>query len=505
MSKKGKYTKNSINRILSISLITFIVFSIFYNVSASNLNTSLDIIQKASETKYLENDQGYISKTIVDSNANTGEVTIELKLSNTKKEISSFNNTEIILVIDNSGSMDFKTAEGKSRKSILLDSAKNLVNTIFDTSNNVKIGIVKFCGDTVFSSSLYAASVITQPTSQKEDAIAGLTTIENKSTESGTNIRNGLKKAEELFSENSGNKVIILLTDGCPTEDGEGNYVGNSQMVMSNATYNTILSNTKNELININEKGIKLISLMTGVNSNDVDRNGNVITTTEDDLQAIKTIFGTEENPTAGKFYNAKTTDISQVIQDYVTKDVQEILNKPLNTVKVTDYFPEDIINNFEFSYVGNPSTGTVSDSIDSESKTITWDIGTLKGDEVATLKYKLKIKDMKNEQLLNKTISTNEKVVLTYKDTNSKDYTLILSSSPKIQLSELKEELNTTVNSNQSTETVNNVDNKDNTIIASGKLPQTGINITIIFVILLIAIISLIIYKKYNSYKDIK
>ena len=111
----------------------------------------------------------------------------------------------------------------------------------------------------------------------------------------------------------------------------------------------------------------------------------------------------------------------------------------------------------------------------------------------------------MKNEQLLNKTISTNEKVVLTYKDTNSKDYTLILSSSPKIQLSELKEELNTTVNSNQSTETVNNVDNKDNTIIASGKLPQTGINITIIFVILLIAIISLIIYKKYNSYKDIK
>ena len=466
------------------------------SVNAEELKTSLDIIQKASETKYLENDQGYISKTIVDSNANTGEVTIELKLSNTKKEISKSNDTEIILVIDNSGSMDFKTAEGKTRKSILLDSAKNLVNTIFDTSDNVKMGIVKFCGETGLWAPLYAASVITKPTSQREDVIAGLTTVENKSVESGTNIQKGLIKAEELFSESNGNKVIILLTDGCPTEDGEKNHVGNSEMVMSNEKYNTILSNTKNELINIDKKGIRLISLMTGVNSNDVDENGNVITNTEEDLQAIKTIFGTEDNPTAGKFYNVKTADISQVIQNDITKDVQEILNTPLNTVKVTDYFPEDIAKNFEFSYVGNPSIGTVSDSIDSESKTITWDIGTLKGDEVATLKYKLKNKDMKNEQLLNKIISTNEKDVLTYKDTDLKDYELILSSSPKIQLSEVKGGLTSTSNKNNE---------KDNTI-AKGILPNTGINVVISTVsVITIILIAIVFYKKYSNYKDIK
>ena len=465
------------------------------SVNAEELKTSLDIIQKASETKYLENDQGYISKTIVDSNASTGEVTIELKLSNTKKEISKSNETEIVLVIDNSNSMQSKTAEGKTRKSILLDSAKNLVNTIFDTSNNVKMGVVKFCGETGLWS-LYAASVITKSTSQREDIIAGLTTIENKSTESGTNIQKGLIKAEELFSESNGNKVIILLTDGCPNEDGEKNNVADSQMVMSNEKYNTILSNTKNELINIDKKGIRLISLMTGVNSNDVDKNGNVITSTEDDLQAIKTIFGTEDNPTAGKFYNAKTADISQVIQNDITKDVQEILNTPLNTVKVTDYFPEDIAKNFEFSYVGNPSIGTVSDSIDSESKTITWDIGTLKGNEVATLKYKLKIKDMKNEQLLNKTISTNEKVVLTYKDTDLKDYELILSSSPKIQLSEVKGGLTSTSNKNNE---------KDNTI-AKGILPNTGINVVISTVsVITIILIAIVFYKKYSNYKDIK
>ena len=41
----------------------------------------------------------------------------------------------------------------------------------------------------------------------------------------------------------------------------------------------------------------------------------------------------------------------------------------------------------------------------------------TVKDEEEATLKYKLKIKDMQNKNLLEKTISTNEKVVLTYKD----------------------------------------------------------------------------------------
>ena len=501
---------NSINKILSISLIIFIVFSIFCNVSASDLKTSLDIIQKESETKYLENDQGYISKTIVDSNASTGEVTIELKLSNTKKEVAKSNDTEIILVIDNSRSMDFKTAEGKTRKSILLDSSRSLVNSVFDTSTNVKIGVVKFCGETGLWAPLYAASVITKPTSKREDVLSGLTTIENKSTESGTNIQKGLMKAEELFSENNGNKVIILLTDGSPSEDGKGNDVNNRQMVMTNEKYKTILSNTKNELVNIKNKGIKLISLMTGINSNDVDENGDVITNSEDEKEAIKTIFGTEKNPTVGKFYNVKTTDINQVIKNDITKDVQEILSTPMNNVKITDYFPKDITDNFEFSYVGKPSLGTVSDNIDNKTNTIEWNIGTLKGNEIATLKYKLKIKDMKNEQLLNKTIETNEKVLLTYKDTASKDYTVTLSSSPKIKLSKVKEEI---IDNNQNTETTknsmetnsNNNNNEYDNTIATGKLPKTGESIATIFIIILILVSSIIIYKKYYSYKDIK
>lgn len=44
----------------------------------------------------------------------------------------------------------------------------------------------------------------------------------------------------------------------------------------------------------------------------------------------------------------------------------------------------------------------------------------------------------------------------------------------------------------------------KDNTL-ATGKLPQTGVSSTIIISLMAVTIISIIIYKKYNSYKDIK
>lgn len=118
------------------------------SVNAAELKTSLDVVTKASETKYLENDQGYISKTIVDSDSDKGEATIELKVSNTKKDVEKNSTTEIFLVVDNSPSMDFVTSTGETRKELVLDSATQLVTSIFNSSSNVKIGLVDFHGET---------------------------------------------------------------------------------------------------------------------------------------------------------------------------------------------------------------------------------------------------------------------------------------------------------------------------------------------------------------------
>lgn len=513
------------------------------SVNATELKTRLDVIQQASETKYLENDQGYISKTIVDSNAETGEVTIELKLSNTKeKQENSDNshsngkNTEIYIIIDESGSMYDKLDNGKTRRETVREASKALAKTVLEKYKNVKIGIIKFADEAEMT------SILTDNIEQINSAI-------DTYTGGATDLYDALVLAKNSYSQNDTNKLAVILTDGCPNsasvnEDSEGNYISVSDI-------------TKQELINLNNSGVSIIAMMTEL---------------EDKITAEE-IFGTPETPTVGKYYYIADAQIEEVIKNNIYSDIVDQIHVPnaeINTVKIVDYFPEDITENFEFSYVGNASTGTASEGIDEETKTISWDIGTLKGDEVAILKYKLKIKDMKNTDILNKTIATNEKVVLTYKDTESKDYTVELTSSPKIQLSEVKEELTATVTydpttnttgkvtatiktnkkvnevegwtlsedgmtltkeySTNATETVHlvDIDNmtkdvvvkitniikeepkqpeqppKDDTT-ATGKLPQTGVSATIIISLMAVTIISIIIYKKYNSYKDIK
>lgn len=476
-------------------LCIFLLVILLFNYNTYAATNILNIVENASETKYLDDEQGIISKSIVDLNKETGEVTIELKLSNTKKDAETTVDTEIFLVVDNSPSMDFVTSTGKTRKELVLNSASQLVKSIFDISTNVKIGLIDFHGaGTLESASIRNATVRQKLTNNKDTVLSAITNELNRSTVSGTNIQSGLETAKKNFSTSKNNKIIILLTDGLPNADINGNSDGNDITTETNIT---IAKNTKNTLLELKKAGIYTITLLTGMSETDgnTDKKGTTFTnlnTLEEQLAAAESIFGTESNPTADKYYLVSNLNINNIITKDILKDVTSKIQNPINTVKMVDYFPEDITDNFEFSYVGSPSVGTVSDSIDNESNTIEWNIETLKGDEVATLKYKLKIKNMKNSNLLNKIISTNEKVVLTYKDINLKDYTVTLDSSPKIQLSEVNEN------------SENSIKEKDNTT-AKTILPKTGKGIAILGVIALVVVLGVAGAAKYYKYKDVK
>lgn len=241
-----------------------------------------------------------------------------------------------------------------------------------------------------------------------------------------------------------------------------------------------------------------------------------------------------------------------------------------MRNIKISDVFPKEIINNFEFSYVENQNVGIISDSIDSKTQSISWTIESLGKDESAIVKYKLKIKDMQNENLLNKTISTNEKLTLIYIDSSWKEHSITLNNSPKINLAEIKTSPNASISYNPTsdgTETIviikmnkvvtktpgwilssdgttlsktyyaNTIENvkiidkdgmtttltvkvtgmeSDNTVstkkrntkkdstTADEPLPQAGINITIVMACIAIIIIAGAIFKMYNDYKDI-
>ena len=449
---------------ISIILISFLLMiSMCGKSNATDLKTSLDVMQKASETKYLENDQGFISKTIVDSNADTGEITIELKLSNTKKELEATKDTEVFLVVDNSPSMDFVTASGKTRKEIVLDSASKLVKSIYNISSNVKMGLIDFHGGSggIFGERIGINNAIVRQEliDNQDNIISAIDSELERSTKSGTNIEAGLRLASKKFSQNSGNKVVILLTDGIPNADVDGNGVGD----ITSDEGIIIQNNTKQAILDLKANGIYTITMLTGMSETDgnTDKSGHTYTDTntiEEQLEAAERIFGTQENPTADKYYLVSSTDINKVVTTDILNDVSEKIQNPINDVKIVDYFPDDITENFDFSYVENAKLGTITDDIDKETNTITWNIETLKDDEEAVLRYKLKIKDMKNTKILNKTIATNEKIVLTYKDSKLKDYIVELTSSPKIKLSEIKEELTATVSYDPTTSTTGKV-----------------------------------------------
>lgn len=466
---------------LIVSALIFSLISVMIPVYASN-DVALNIVQKASETKYLENDQGYISKTIVDSDSEKGEVTVEVKLSNTSKDLETSTGTEIFLVVDNSGSMGYTTSTGEIRRNVVTKSIKNLTDSIYKNSSNVKVGLVRFAGNTSSNTLLTNGSTIMcNLTEDKEKMLEAINEFENLDTsvtldkgemkhcESGTNIESGLKRANDNFSKNCKNKIIILLTDGVPNYD-----VNNSVSVSK------IYENTKTRLKNIGEEGVTILSMMTGINEDD----GN------DAQTIVESIFGTEEKPTTGVFYNISDTEIEEVVSNNIFKNVMEKIQNPINTIKIKDYFPQDILNNFEIT-ISKPSIGTVSDKIDEETKSIEWNMDTLKGNEVATLQYKLKIKDMsKNSPIYNKEIATNEKIVLNYKDSNEKDYEVTLTSSPKIKLEDIKKEV---ISSGQ----------KDTTV-ANKILPKAGKNIIIISIALSILLV-IVGVKKYNKYRDVK
>lgn len=517
--------KKELNKILAICFVLFIIVSVFSNVYASDLKTSLNIIQKASETKYLDNDQGYISKTIVDSNTDAGEVTIELKVSNTKKqieEITKYENTEIYIMV--SENIVLKTE--KLQKYV--NNIEKLASSILEINSKTKIGIIGITGtvrdgteqengnmvwgdndEGEVAGSASNAEIVVKLTDNVDTIVNGIKTMNPSKIGYRMNLQAAIKLANQSYSNNT-NKILISLYDNVPsiaigvkgnTSYGGWNSPYSTPEEAVKAKHEEIAIRTRNEILTLRTSNVSFFILRPDDTS--YDETWYSTSTGEklldfDGSPYVQKLYGTIDNPTYGKMYSFNDDSINSIITENIYQDVKEVIQQDISNVKVEDYFPKDITDNFEFSYVGTPSIGTVTDSIDKETGTITWNIGNLKGNEVATLRYKLKVKDMKNTSLLNKTISTNEKVILTYNDIEDKNYTVILESSPEIQLSEVKEQ-------NKDNNATNPSNNNNDSTVAKGELPQTGVGVGLVTTIIILCGISAIWYWKSNKLKDMK
>lgn len=517
-----------INKIGYIALIAVIILSLFSSAFAANEKNVLNVVEASSGVKYLENDQGYISKTIVDSNSDTGEVTIELKISNTKKEteISKvYDNTEIYILVPENLSKD------REELATYTGYIENLSNKIFSKNSNIRIGIIGMKGtisdmtedengnaswgekDEVSVKGTEAnAEIVTELTNNVETIKNGLNSMNTEKNTYRNNLQAAIRLANKSYS-NETNKILISLYDGVPniaigvcseTEYGGMFSEYSTAEEAVTAKHKQIVKNTKSEILKLKDRNISFIQLRPDDTS--YDETFYSLTTGEkildfDGSPYVQELYGTIENPVYGKMYSLNNETLENIVTKDICKNIMEIIQTDMNAVKVVDYFPGDIMENFTFSYVENPSIGTVSGEMNEDNNKIEWNIGTLKGNEVTTLRYKLKIKDMDTAHLLNKTISTNEKVELTYKDTDNKDYIVNLENSPKVKL-EKEEKPN---NGNEKPATGNTINKEKDPTVAPGVLPKTGVSYGVVFSIIGVTLIAIFIFVKIREYKDIK
>lgn len=420
---------NKIHKIILIIVAICIMFSTFMVTYAST-----EIINEQATT--INIDEGKLTKRI--TNINNNEITIELNLDiNDEKVLNT--NSEILFLIDDSSSMSTILNDGvTTRKVKIIDSTKALIEKINKNNPNVPIGLMNFAS---------SSTLIQSFTNDKEVLINKCDDLKKHSAYGMTNMATALGKAKNTFSKNNTNKILVLLTDGLPTDGDDA---------------------TKAQL---QDENVYIISALVGLEG-----------TNQEDQGKITSIFGTEANPTADRFYNIADDDIETAISNNIYNRLLIDFQSSLTNAAIKDYFPNEILNNFDIT-VSEPTKGTAT----KESDNITWQIPTISNNEKATLTYTLKLKDGYGTNLINKVINTNQKVEFTYTSRLGKNEKREMTDSPQIKVSD------------QATDKTS-----DNTL-ANSKIPNTGVSVAILILLAIVSIGIVLIIKILNSMKDIK
>ena len=461
-------------RIITLALLVVMIFAAFSSVFASptakgDATMSLVKDEIASGT-FGEQNYGSYRKEKVNFDAAKKIIDIKLTVTNNAPEPSSHEEEipndlpgEIVYLIDISNSMTVNevTINGQtvSRKQAVVDAAKILTDKLFAQNKDLKVGVVGYATSTQQRDpdergTLKDAKVFTESlVSTKEAANTAFDTAASTTMGATTDIQMGLRAAEGLFTNSTtAKKYIVLLTDGIPNV-AEGvtprTYPeGSGQQGFESAYDMDVFNPTKTEVKGLASKGINLVSILIHMTDTELP----ISTMTEGEMRTMyeaigkdisqagekptyldvsKYIFGTTSSPIAGSvYYIPNDEDIYQYITEEVydsligeptKKTVVDVPEYVLEDIVLKDYFPANIVANFDKSELVAASKGTITSKIDTSDNSITWTIGDLKPGETATYTYRLTLKDTFDSSIIGKNLPTNEKITITYKE-NDKD-----------------------------------------------------------------------------------
>ena len=404
-----------------IFITLFLLLILIANISFASYDTvTMTVVEEpVCNIEFGENSK--FEKKLVAKDMSKKEVTIQLQVVNNEKSIKPTG--EVMLVIDNSDSM-LDTVGNTTREDLVVNSAKTLVNNLLKDNKNLKIGVVSFSSNITVSKegTIEDASLVSELSNDATKLNNSISNIQYNGPR--TDLDAGITLAKQHFTTEKNNKYMIVLTDGVPNIaiNFDKNYFSDD-----------VIKKTNTSLTNIEKNNINLITMLTGIS--EPDKNP-LPTVNKTYAQIISEIFGTQAKPTAGKFYYIQDNKIEETITKDIYNDLLPI-EKNLTNIKIVDYFPKEIIDNFEFAYVQNSNIGNISAEVDKTTNSITWTIPELKAGQTATVQYKLKLKKNYNVSIVDKILDTNEKVDITYTDFDGKNQSKTSDVTPKLKLTE--------------------------------------------------------------------
>lgn len=454
-------------KIFTLTLFLLIIL-IATNVLA--VTTTMEIVED-NICKITLNDYSSLEKKIISSDLTNHQVTLQLEITNDSGLLIPTG--ELMLVIDSSDSMDTIVEGTTTRKDLVLDSANKLVESLLTVNSSLKIGVVTFSTGTetdgegnLITGTEADAQKVCDLTTDLSKLTTSISAIEG--TSQYTNLDSGLQLAKNSFSSENNNKYMIVLTDGLPNLA-----VGYNDLVTYDGLTN-VINQTKTTLTSLED--INVITMLTGIDNEEaIFRQEGENSYTYG--QVINEVFGTEENPTIGKFYNVSDEEINQTITNDIFEDLVPV-TQSLKNITVVDYFPQYIVDNFEMTYVEGIDTSNVSTEIDKETNSITWNLDNLSAGQSAKIQYNLTLKEEFDESIIDQILDTNEKVEVNYTDFDNTKKTVDSDVTPKIKLTTPPKEDNT---------------------IAKDDLPQTGSPLVILG---FVCLVSLCIFLGYKSQK---
>ena len=461
----------SVITLILIMLMTTVAFAANEDVTLSKVSDTICDIKMGED--------GELIKKLISVDNPKKEIVLQIDVTNKKSVEETIEPSEIFLIIDNSKSMsDNKLEDGTTRKQAVFTAAIDLAEKILTEQPSTKIGVVSFSTNSEISKegTLEDASLVIKPSSDIDTIKTAINGIQTTGVR--TDIDAGIQVAKaNVSADTTLNKYFVLLTDGVP----------NTAVGGPTSTYGgEVTTKTKATLSTLKTAEIKLVTVMTGVNSSyQPDPTGAVSSDaagkTYKDL--AEAIFGTQETPNYGKFYYVTDANVTNTITKNVYSDVRKVKKNEIKNISVIDYFPANIIENYDFEIIEKANVGEVTATENKENNSITWNIETLEAGKTASFKYKLTLKEKFNKNILNVVTPTNEKVDVKYTDTDGKDQTETSKDSPSVKLTKETKKPENTV---------------DNTV-APDKIPQTGDKIPYIFTAIFAIIIGFMIYFSKN------